>query len=269
MAQIYLQVNNETQPNFINVKPQLGSFENYNSYPKDKFFILDENVFRECVSRDDGKFFHGILRITEFYFFEKNGDNYILTRYDYSKMHIEERDFFKKTLKNGNILLSRDFYEEFNMSEEDLYNKGISNISLDCMKRVKKILNAEVVAFKNILEYCSKQAELIRLAAQLITSMEVADINFLVDVEIITDNLSKIVTPLEMGNIELPDLDDAIELDDEVEFDLGINFEDDENDENDNLNIEIFNEDNEDSNKNNDNSSVLYDYLNFDFDTPF
>lgn len=215
-----IQVNNETISNFIDVKPQIGSYEDYKSYPKDKFFLLDEYTFESCVLKDDNYLFHGILILSQFYFMEKKDDNYILTRYDYSLMNSQEKDYFNNMLKGGNIFLSRDFYKEFDMNEEELYKVGINNIGKSCKQRVQDIINERNSDFKNILNYCNNQTNAIRTSAQIIGSMNVCNINFITGVEDLTDDMHQYITDLNEINSDTEETqdDNSYEIPDETNF---------------------------------------------------
>ena len=73
-------MNDDTQNNFKNSSPELGTFEKYGLYPDDQFICLTEELFNKCWMRSENGIFKGGIEISLYYLLEKHPKNYRFSR---------------------------------------------------------------------------------------------------------------------------------------------------------------------------------------------
>lgn len=174
---IYIQVNDETLPNFINSIPQIGTYEKYESYPNDRFVLLNKSLFNTCEIKENTFIIEGLINITQFYYLENKNNNYILTRYDYSTMNEHDKILFNNSMELNYIFLSVDYYKIFKMSEDEIFD---STMNLYSSMYINKLTNnLGQLNFTDIVKYCDNQTSSIRYAAQNILNTKTVNINLL------------------------------------------------------------------------------------------
>jgi hypothetical protein len=187
--QIYLQVNDETQKNFIGVTPNMGTEENYKNYPQDKFILLNRTTYNMCSLDLAENMYQGAFEIKEFYHMSDENGIYYLRKYYTEDFTDDDLKFFNNSIDNNTLFLSKDFYVEFNKSETELYNYLLDKLNDKLLKQLKIVKKRH--NFRNILKYCQDQSISLRETSQNISQLSPVDLYHLIDVNSITQSLEK------------------------------------------------------------------------------